>query len=143
MQAILNAKSKSFGTMRNTITETSSPTTGTSSGQDIHAHVGQSHGDITATIRPRGKAIVGPSKAVQPLARPIRRSRTPPSGPSRHRRVPTATPSTQLHKRGGLRNPLYLIQGPKTLLKGSYQLVRVSALSHHRVPAYPPGPYLQ
>jgi len=91
MQATRNAKIKSLQTMRNTIKEKSSPTTATSSGQDIQAHVGQSDGDITATIRRRGEANEGPTKAVQPPPRPIRRSRTRPPGPARHARVPTAT----------------------------------------------------
>ena len=90
-QATRYAKIKSLHTMRNTIKEKSSPTTATSSGQDISAHVGQSNGDSTATIRPRREANVGPTKAVQALARPIRRPCAPPPGPARHRRVPTAT----------------------------------------------------
>jgi len=91
MQAIRTAKSKSLQTMRNKNTETSSPTTAASSGQDIQAHVAQSVGDITAPIRPRGEANVGPTKAVQPPSRPLRRPRTLPLRPARHRRVPTAT----------------------------------------------------
>jgi len=76
--------------MRNTIKEKSSPTTATSSGQDIQAHAAQSDGDITAPIRPRGEANVGPTKAVQPPSQLIRRPRTPPPRPARHPRVPTA-----------------------------------------------------
>jgi len=91
MQVTRNAKIKSLQTMRNTSKEKSSPTTATSSGQDIQAHVAQSDGDITAPIRPRCEANVGPTKAVQPSSRPIRRPRTPPPRPVRHRRVPTAT----------------------------------------------------
>jgi len=91
MQVTRNAKIKSLQTMRNTIKETSSPTTATSSGQDIQAHVAQSDGDITAPIRPRGEANVGPTKAVQPPSQPIRQPRTPPPRPVRLPRVPTAT----------------------------------------------------
>jgi len=91
MQVTRNAKIKSLQTMRNTIKEKSSPTTATSSGQDIQAHVAQSDGDITAPIRPRGKANVGPTKAVQPPSQPIRQPRTPPPRPVRLPRVPTAT----------------------------------------------------
>jgi len=91
MQVTRNAKIKSLQTMRNIIKEKSSPTTATSSGQDIQAHVAQSDGDITAPIRPRGEANVGPTKAVQPSSPPIRRPRTPQPGPARHQRDPTAT----------------------------------------------------
>ena len=69
----------------------SSPTTATSSRQDIQAHGGQSDGDITATIRPLGTANVGPTNAVEPRSRPICRPHIPPPGPARHRRVPIAT----------------------------------------------------
>jgi len=96
MQAICNAKIKSLQTMRHTINEISSPTTATSSGQDIQAHVGQSDGDITATIRPPGEPNVAPTKAVHLPARPIRRPCTPPPGPARHRRAPT--PTRPLHQ---------------------------------------------
>jgi len=96
MQATRNAKIKTLQTIRNTIKEKSSPTTATSSAQDIRAHVGQSHGDITSTILPRDEANVGPTKAVGPQARPIRRPRTPPPGPARHRMVPTTTQATVL-----------------------------------------------
>jgi len=78
MQLTRNAKIRSLQTMRNTIEEKSSPTTATSSGQDVQAHVAQSEGDITPPIRPRGEANVGPTKAVQPSLRPIRLPRTPP-----------------------------------------------------------------
>jgi len=90
MQATSDAKLKSLQTMRNTIKEKSSPTTATSSGQDIQAHVAQSDGDITAPIWPRGEANVRPTTAVQPSSRPIRRPRTPPPRPARHQRDPTA-----------------------------------------------------
>jgi len=91
MQATRNARIKSLQTMRNVITEKSSPTTATSSGQDIQAHVCQSDGHITATIRPEYEANVGPTKAVQPPPRPIRRPCTPPPRPARHLMIPTAT----------------------------------------------------
>jgi len=91
MQVTLSAKTKSLQTMRNTSKKTSRPTTATSSGQDIQAHVAQSDGDITAPIRPRGEANVGPTKAVQPSSRPIRQPRTPPPRPARHQRDPSAT----------------------------------------------------
>jgi len=91
MQVTRNAKIKSLQTMRNTSKEKSSPTSATSSGQDIQAHVAQSDGDITAPIRPRGEANVGPTKAVQPPSEPIRQPRTPPPRPVRLPRVPTAT----------------------------------------------------
>jgi len=91
MQVTRNAKIKSLQTMRNTIKEKSSPTTATSSGQDIQAHVAQSDGDITAPIQPRGEANVGPTKALQPPSQPIRQPRTPPPRTVRHTRVPTAT----------------------------------------------------
>jgi len=91
MQATRNAKIKSLQTMRNTIKEFSSPTTPTSSGQDIQAHLAHSDGDITATIRSPGEANLGPTKTVQPPPRPIRRPHTPPPGPACHPRVPTAT----------------------------------------------------
>ena len=94
MQVTRNAKIKSLQTMRNTIKEKSSPTTATSSGQDIQAHVAQSDGDITAPIRPRGEANIGPTKAVQPPSQPIRQPRTPPPRTVRHPRVPTATAVT-------------------------------------------------
>ena len=97
MQGTRNEKIKSLQTMRNTIKEESSPTTATSSGQDIQAHVTQSDGDITLPIRPRGKANVGPTNAVHPSSRPIRRPRTPPPRPARHQRDPTAT-ATKGHK---------------------------------------------
>jgi len=97
MQGTRNEKIKSLQTMRKTIKEKSSPTTATSSGQDIQAHVAQSDGDITAPIRPWGKANVGPTGAVQPSSRPIRRPRTPPPRPARHQRDPTAT-ATKGHK---------------------------------------------
>jgi len=73
------------------VKEISSPTTATSSGQDIQAHVAQSDSDITAPIRPRGEANVGPTKTVQTLSQPIRRPHTLPPRPARHRRDPTAT----------------------------------------------------
>ena len=91
MQVTRNAKIKSLQTMRNTSKEKSSPTSATSSGQDIQAHVAQSDGDITAPIRPRGAANVGPTKAVQPPSQPIRQPRTPSPRPVRLPRVPTAT----------------------------------------------------
>jgi len=91
MQVTRNTEIKSLQTMRMTIKENSSPTTATSSGRDIQAQVCQLEGDITATIRPRGEANVGPTKAVQPPAQPIRRPRTPAPGLARHPRVPTAT----------------------------------------------------
>jgi len=91
MQVTRSARNKSLQTMRNTIKEKSSPTTATSSGNDIQAHVAQSGGGITAPIRPRGEANVGLTKAVQPSSRPIRRPRTPPPRPARHHRDPTAT----------------------------------------------------
>jgi len=91
MQGTRNAKIKSLQTMRNTIKEKPSPTTATSSGQDIQAHVAQSDGDITLPIRPRGKANVGPTNAVHPSSRPIRRPRTPRPRPARNQRDPTAT----------------------------------------------------
>jgi len=91
MQGTGNAKIKSLQTMRNTIEEKSSPTTATSSGQDIQVLVAQSDGDITAPIRPRGEANAGPTKAVQPSLWPIRRPRTPPFRPARHQSNPTAT----------------------------------------------------
>jgi len=94
MQVTRKAKIKSLQTMRNTIEEKSSPTTATSSGQDVQAHVAQSEGDITPPIRPRGEANVGPAKAVQPSSRPIRLPRTPQPRSARHQRDPTATPST-------------------------------------------------
>jgi len=90
MQGTCEAKIKSLQTMRNTIKEISSPTTASSSGQDIQAHVAQSDGDITAPIRPRGEANGGPTKAVPPPSRPIRQPRTPPPRPVRHPRVPAA-----------------------------------------------------
>jgi len=93
MQVTRNAKIESLQTMRKTIRETSSPTTATSSGQDIQAHVVQSDGDITAPIRPLSEANVGPTKAVQPSSRPICRPRTPPPRPAGHQRDPTATSS--------------------------------------------------
>ena len=93
MQVTRNAKIKSLQRMRNTIKEKSSPTTATSSGQDVQAHVAQSDGDITAPIRPRGEANVGPTKAVQPPSQPIRpatytaaQAGPPPEGPNRHNR---------------------------------------------------------
>jgi len=91
MQDTCSAKINLLQTMRNTINENSSQTTATSSGQDTQAHVAQSDGDITAPIRPRGETNVGPTKAVQPPSRPIRRPRTPPPRPARYRRYPTAT----------------------------------------------------
>jgi len=90
MQGTGNAKMKSLQTMRNTIKETSNPSTANSSGQDIQVHVAQSDGDITAPIRPWGEANVGPTKAVQQSSWPIRRPRTPPFRPARHQRDPTA-----------------------------------------------------
>jgi len=84
-------KAKSLQTMRNTIKEKSSLTIASSSGQNIQTHLGQSHGDITSTIRPRDEANVGPTKAVQPPARSIHQPRAPQPGASRHWRVPTAT----------------------------------------------------
>jgi len=94
MQGTRNATIKSLQTMQNTIKEKSSPTTATRSGQDIQAHVAQSDGDITAPIRPRGEANLGPTKAVQPPSQSIRRPRTPPPGPARHRMVPAAARSS-------------------------------------------------
>jgi len=91
MQATSHAKTKYLQTMRITIKNRSSPTTATSSGQDIQAHVGQSHDNITSTIRPRGEATVGPPNAVQPQARHIQRPRTPPPGTARHQMVQTTT----------------------------------------------------
>jgi len=44
-----------------------------------------------AAPRPRGEANVGPTKAVQPPAQPIRQPRTPPPRPVRLPRVPAAT----------------------------------------------------
>jgi len=66
MQGTGNAKMKSLQTMRNTIEEKSSPTTATSSGQDIQVLVAQSDGDTTAPVRPWGEANAGPTKPVQP-----------------------------------------------------------------------------
>ena len=103
MQATRNSKITSLQTMQNTIKKKSSPTTATSSGQDIQADRAQSDGDITAPILPRGEANLGPTKAVQPPSQSIRRPRTPPSRPARHRRGPTATgtlaPNLQLQKK--------------------------------------------
>jgi len=88
MQATRNTKIKSLQKMRNTIREQSSLTTATSGGQENQAHVGHSDGDITAIVRPRGEASIGPTKAVLPPTRPIRRPRTPPPGPALHLGVP-------------------------------------------------------
>ena len=93
MQGSCNAQIKSLQTMRNTIKEKSSPTTATSRGQDIQAHVAQLDGDITAPIWQRSESNVWHTKAVQPSSRPIRRPRTPPPRPARHQRDPTATVS--------------------------------------------------
>jgi len=106
MQATRNAKNQVPPNNAKYSQRKLSPTTATSSGQDIQAHVGQSDGDITATIRPRGEANVGPTKAVQPPSRPIRRPRTPPPGPARHRRVPTATERMGGHGHRNLTRPL-------------------------------------
>jgi len=111
------------------------PTNTTTSCQDIQAHVGQSHGDITSTIRPRGEANEGPTKAVQPLARPIRRPRTPPprafpppEGPNRRNRP------TQAHVRGRLPRggARALRPGPQATLA----LLELGAAARRRRPSH-------